>query len=135
MRAFYVDLAEIVQVHPLVVSVRTTGRRALPDGYQQSYLIRDRVPFGRWTLPIRYRARLTVPDSGDVIAESRQFPRVRLRTVVSFEAVPSGPTRTGTLLTERIRFSAPWPLAAVTVRQGVAAHREMLAGIAAHFTR
>lgn len=129
VRRFYVDLDNITALHPLVVSVRSTGRQDTADGYVQTYVVHDRVPFGPVALPIRYTARLTVPDVGDVIADSRQFPRVRLHTVVSFE--PDGP---GTLLTERIDVAAPRPLAGVTVREGVAAHRQMLAGIAAHFS-
>ena len=128
VRAFYVDLDNITALHPLVVSVRSTGRRETADGYTQTYQIRDHIPIGPVALPIRYTARLTVPRIGDVIADSWQFPRVRLHTVVSFERDGAG-----TLLTEEIRFSAPRPLARITVRQGVAAHREMLAGIAAHF--
>jgi hypothetical protein len=65
---------------------------------------------------------------GDVLTEARQFPRVALDGVVSF--VASG---NGTRVTERIRIAAPRPLAAVTVRQAVAAHAEMLAGIRTHF--
>ena len=128
VRRFYVDLDNITALHPLVVAVRSTGRHETADGYVQSYVVRDRVPFGPVTLPIRYTARLTVPRTGDVIADSRQFPRVRLHTVVSFE-----PDGAGTLLTERIEFAAPRLLAGVTVREGVGAHRQMLAGIAAHY--
>jgi hypothetical protein len=94
----------------------------------QRYVVRDRIPFGPIALPIRYTARLTVPRMGDVIADSWQFPRVRLHTVVSFE-----PDGAGTLLTERIECRAPaagWRHGA----QGVGAHRQMLAGIAAQFT-
>lgn len=128
VRAFYVDLDNLVDLHPLVMSVLVTDRRETADGYVQTYSVRDRVPVAGLHLPIRYVTRLTVPRTGDVLAESFQFPRVRLKTVVSFTADGSG-----TLLTERIRFCAPRPLAGVTVRQGVAAHRQMLAGIAAHF--
>ena len=128
VRAFYVDLDNITALHPLVVSVHSTGRRDTADGYAQTYRIRDRIPVGPLALQIRYTARLTVPRTGDVIADAWQFPRVWLHTVVSFDS-----DGTGTLLTERIRFSVPRPLAGITVRQGVAAHREMLAGIAAHF--
>jgi|SRR6478752_10446861 len=128
VRAFYVDLDNIRTVHPLVVSVQSTDRRETADGYAQTYAIRDRIPLGPVALPIRYVARLTVPRTGDVIADSHQFPRVHLHTVVSFE-----PADGGTLLTERMRIEAPRPLAGVAVRQAVDAHREMLAGIAAHF--
>ncbi len=129
VRRFYVDLDNITALHPLVVSVRSTGRQEIADGYMQRYVVRDRIPFGPIALPIRYTARLTVPRMGDVIADSWQFPRVRLHMVVSFE-----PDDAGTLLTERIEFAAPRPLAGVTVRKGVGAHRQMLAGIAAQFT-
>lgn len=129
VRAFYVDLDNIATVHPLVVDVESISQHPTPTGYRQTYRIRDRIPLGPLTVPIRYTARLTVPRNGDVIAESWQFPRVRLYTVVSFEAAGGG-----TALTERLRITAPRPLAGVTVRQAVAAHRDMLAGIRVLFS-
>lgn len=129
VRAFYVDLDNIKELHPLVVSVRTVSRRDVADGYVQTYRVQDRIPLGPFTLPISYQATLTVPASGDVLADSRQFPQVRLHTVVSFEPVSGG-----TRLTERMQIAAPRPLAAMTVREAVAAHRAMLAGIRDRFS-
>ena len=130
VRAHYVDLNNIRDVHPLVVSVETLSRTDTGDGYVQVYRVRDRIPLGILTLPITYTARLEVPTAGPVLTEARQFPAVRLDSVVSFDPIPAG---TGTRLTERIRFTAPWPLLAVTVRQAVEAHKDMLAGIRRHF--
>lgn len=129
VREYYTDLDNIKAVHPLVVSVRSGGRRATADGYEQTYRVHDRIPLGPIVLPIRYTARLAVPQTGDVVAYSRQFPWVRLHTVVSFTPVPAG-----TLLTERMSIEAPRPLASTTVRQAVAAHRTMLEGIRARFS-
>lgn len=128
VRAFYTDLDNIKAVHPLVVSVRSTQRRITADGYSQTYRIRDRIRLGPLVVGIRYTAHLTVPDAGDVVADSRQFPQVRLHAVVSFASTPLG-----TLLTERMIIDAPRPLASITVRQAVAAHQEMLRGIGARF--
>jgi ligand-binding SRPBCC domain-containing protein len=128
VRAFYVDLDNIALVHPLVVSVRSTSRTDGDDGYTQTYRVRDRIPLGPLTLGISYTARLRVPVRGDVLTEARQFPGVALDGVVSFAASDDG-----TRVTERLRIAAPRPLAAVTVRQAVAAHAEMLAGIRNHF--
>lgn len=127
VRAFYVDLDNLRTLHPFLVSVRSTDRQATAEGYVQTYKVREDIPLGPVKLPIRFVARLSVPESGDVVTDSYQFPRVHLHTVVSFE-----PAAGGTLLTERIRIEAPRPLAGITVRQGLSAHREMLAGIAAH---
>ena len=124
VRDFYVDLHNIREVHPLVVEVRETDRRERADGYVQTYRVRDRIPLGPVTMPITYTARVDVPNHGDVRTEARQFPWVRLNGVVSFDEAEDG-----TLVTERLRIEAPRPLAAVTVRQAVAAHAEMLAGI------
>jgi hypothetical protein len=129
VRAFYLDLDNIKAVHPLVVSVETTSRSETSQGYVQTYRVRDRIPFGPLTLPITYEATLTVPTVGDVLADSKQFPQVRLHTVVSFEPVDGG-----TMVTERMQITAPKPLAAVTVREAVNAHIVMLAGIRQHFT-
>ena len=124
VRAFYVDLDNIKTVHPLVVAVRGTHREQTADGYVQSYRVHDRIPLGPLILPIRYVARLHVPNVGDVTAEAFQFPRVRLYTTVRFE-----PIETGTRITEHIRIDAPRPLAAMTIREAVNAHTAMLAGM------
>jgi ligand-binding SRPBCC domain-containing protein len=124
VRDFYVDLDNIKRVHPLVVAVRATHRRQSADGYVQTYRVQDRIPLGPLRLRISYVARLHVPHTGDVTAEARQFPRVRLRTAVTFE-----PTDAGTRLTEHIRIEAPRALAAMTTREAVNAHTAMLAGM------
>jgi hypothetical protein len=128
VRDFYVDLDNIKIVHPLIVSVEKESRVETPDGYRQSYRVVDRIPLGPLTFKITYRARLQVPAEGDVLTEADQSPGVRLRGTVSFT-----PTERGTRVTERIRFAAPRLLAAVTIREGVKAHIEMLAGIRRHF--
>jgi hypothetical protein len=128
VRAFYTDLDNLKTVHPLIVSVRRTHRTETRDGYEQTYRVTDRIPLGPWHLPIRYTARLSVSTAGEVWTEARQFPRVRLRGTVSFEPVGSG-----TRVSERILIEAPRPLAAITTRQAVQAHTQMLAGIRRHF--
>ncbi len=115
-------------MHPLIVSVQTTSRTETADGYRQSYRVVDRIPLGPFTIKITYQARLDVPANGDVLTEADQSPGVRLRGTVSFEPIDGG-----TRVTERIKFAAPRPLAAMTTREGVKAHIEMLAGIRRHF--
>ncbi|MFN6550879.1 SRPBCC family protein [Mycolicibacterium septicum] len=124
VRAFYVDLDNISQVHPLVQWVRSTSRVDLADGYRQDYQVRDRIPLGPFALPITYRARLIVPTAGPVTAQARQFPQVRLDSRVDFAA-----TGTGTRITEDLTIAAPRPLLAITVEQAVVAHTTMLAAI------
>lgn len=124
VRNFYVDLDNLKAVHPLVVAVRSLGRSKTADGYVQTYRVTDRIPLGPLRLHTKYIARLHVPATGEVQAEARQFPRVRLDSTVSFDE-----TDTGTRVTERIRIEAPRPLASLTTRKAVEAHTEMLAGI------
>ena len=128
VRDFYVDLDNITDLHPLVVSVEVLSHEQTADGYQKTYRVRDRIPLGPLTLPITYWAQVHVPTDGDVITEARQFPRVRLNGVVSFE-----PIETGTRLTERLNIAAPRLLAPTTQHQAVDAHIAMLAGIRRHF--
>jgi hypothetical protein len=128
VREFYVDLDNIKVVHPLIVSVQTLRRTETSEGYAQTYRVVDRIPLGPLTLKINYTARLQVPVDGDVLTEADQSPGVRLRGTVSFE-----PAGAGTRVTERIRFAAPRLLASITIREGVKAHIEMLAGIRRHF--
>jgi hypothetical protein len=128
VRRFYVDLNNIRLVHPLVTSVRTLARRETADGYVQVYRVRDRIPLKLFTLRTSYWARLYVPAAGDVIAEARQFPRVRLHSKVTFEALGAG-----THVVERTRIEAPRILATVTTREAIKAHTAMLAGIRRHF--
>jgi Polyketide cyclase / dehydrase and lipid transport len=124
VRDFYIDLDNIKRVHPLVVAVRATDRRETADGYSQSYRVQDRIPLGPLHFRINYLARLHVPNEGDVTAEARQFPKVRLRTTVSFEPIDAG-----TRVTEHMRIAAPRTLAAMTAREAVKAHTAMLAGM------
>jgi len=128
VRDFYVNLDNIKLVHPLIVSVEVLARDETPEGYQQSYRVIDRIPLGPFTIQTTYQARLHVRPDGDVTTEADQSPGVRLRGTVSFEPIDGG-----TRVTERIRFAAPRPLAAITTREGVKAHIEMLAGIRRHF--
>jgi len=129
VRDFYIDLNNIRLVHPLIVSVELVSSSQSGDGFDRTYRVVDRVPVGPFTMTITYRARLWVPVAGgDVLTEADQPPGVRLRGVVSFEPIPAG-----TRVTERVRFSAPRPLSRVTIREGVKAHVEMLAGIRRHF--
>ena len=94
----------------------------------QTYRVRDRIPLGPVTA--RYAARLQVPAAGNVIAEARQYPWVRLRSVVAFDEI-DGDTR----IVERMQIQAPRLLATMTVREAVDAHTEMLANIRRHFAR
>jgi hypothetical protein len=128
VRSFYTDLDNIKLVHPLVMSVRSTGRRETADGYVQTYRVRDRIPLGPFTLRTSYRARLYVPRTGEVSTEARQFPRVRLRSTVAFE-----PIEKGTRIVERLTIDAPRPLAGLTTREAVKAHVAMLASIRDRF--
>jgi hypothetical protein len=128
VRDFYVDLDNIKEFHPLVVSVQVLLHSQTDEGYQQTYRVRDRIPLGPLSMPITYWAQIQVPADGDVITEARQFPKVRLNGVVSFQ-----PTDVGTRLTERLTIAAPRLLAAVTEREAVDAHVVMLAGIRSHF--
>ncbi len=124
VRDFYVDLNNIKRVHPLVVAVRSTGRDENADGYVQTYRVQDRIPLGPFTLRTSYVATLQVPVVGDVVAEARQFPQVRLNSTVTFDH-----TETGTRIVERMRVLAPRPLAGVTAREATKAHIAMLSGI------
>ena len=115
-------------MHPLIVSVQTLSRTETSEGYAQSYRVVDRIPLGPLTLKTTYSARLQVPADGDVLTEADQSPGVRIRGTVSFE-----PAGGGTRVTERIQIAAPRLLSALTIREGVKAHIEMLAGIRRHF--
>jgi Polyketide cyclase / dehydrase and lipid transport len=128
VRDFYMDLDNIRLVHPLIVSVQATSCTETPDGYLHSYRVVDRIPLGPFTIRTAYRARLHVRADGVVMTEADQSPGVRLRGTVSFEPIDGG-----TRLTERIRITAPRPLAPMTTREAVKAHIAMLAGIRRHF--
>ncbi len=128
VRDFYVDLDNIKDLHPLVVSVDILSHDQGVDGYQKTYRVRDRIPLGPMAMRITYWARVQVPAHGDVSTEARQFPKVRLNGRVSF-----APIETGTRLTERLHIAAPRLLAAMTRHQAVEAHVAMLAGIRRYF--
>ena len=89
---------------------------------------------GTRTININRRGMLFWPTTSvitEVVPERKSAFRIPINTTVwSYELEP---TATGTRLTETIRIRAPRMLLAVPVRQAVAAHREMLAGIRRHF--
>lgn len=128
VRAFYVDLDNLILLHPLLVSVRTLSKHDTARGYRHTYRVRDNVAIGPLTMPISYSAQLDVPESGDVVSMARQFPRVRLRSIISFD-----PEGADTRITERIGFEAPRVLAGIVIRQAVDAHTQMLAAIRGQF--
>ena len=128
VRDFYVDLDNIKDLHPLVISVDILAHDQGADGYRKTYRVRDRIPLGPLSMRITYWAQVDVPARGDVITAARQFPKVRLNGRVSFE-----PIETGTRLTERLHIAAPRLLAAMTQREAVGAHVAMLAGIRGYF--
>lgn len=134
VREFYANLENTIEVHPLVVSVVADDRVETAAGYTQRYRVRDRIPFGPLVLPIGYTAHVDVPRDGDIRTEARQFPRVRLDGIVSFEPLGGGDAQpAGTRLTEHLVIVAPRLLAGVTVREAKRAHQTMLAELAAHF--
>jgi hypothetical protein len=116
VRSFYVNLDNLKLLHPFLVSVRTMSHYDGAHGYRQTYRVRENVPLGKLTLPIRFVAQLEVPFEGDVVALTRQFPQVRLRTATSFQSDSGDAGRTRVV--ERMNFAAPWPLAGITVREG-----------------
>ena len=63
-----------------------------------------------------------------MITEARQFPGIRLRGTAVFDQIEGG-----TRVIERIRMTAPRPLAAVVTREALKAHGTMLSGIRRHF--
>ncbi|MEP9362055.1 SRPBCC family protein [Nocardioides sp. CN2-186] len=131
VRDFYVDLDSLQVVHPLIVSVKELSREDLADGgYRQTYRVVDRLKLGPVSFRTAYVAAWQVPPHGDVLTEADQSPSVSLRGTVSFDPVDAG-----TRLTERIRISAPRPLAGFTTREAVKAHTAMLASIRAHFEK
>lgn len=128
VRDFYTDLGNLKSLHPFLVSVRTLQRTTTAEGYRETYEIRERIPLGPLTLPIKFTAVLEVPDGGPVRSDSRQFPQVRLHSVMAFDAADGA-----THISEHLLISAPRPLAGITVSDGVSAHIDMLAGIRRHF--
>ncbi|MEU7632680.1 SRPBCC family protein [Nocardia sp. NPDC049220] len=121
VRDFYRDLSQLGRVHPLVVRVDR-----LPDtdegGVSSSnYRVTDRMPFGLFSYRITYRVRSRMTDEGNLVVDVYQFPRIHVQNEVSFADHDSG-----TLLTERLRFAAPWGLVTIVRRLGVDAHVTML---------
>ena len=128
MRRFYVDLDNITALHPLVVAVRSTGRHETADGYVQSYVSARPRPVrpGHTADPLHRTA-----DGAAHGRRHRRFVAVPTSAIAHGRLVRTRRRRHAADRTDRIR--RPRPLAGVTVREGVGAHRQMLARIAAHF--
>jgi hypothetical protein len=121
VREFYVDLDNLARVHPLVVAVESVDS---PRGARE-YRVTDRVRLGPVRLRIHYAVTMTARDG------ALGGPAVPARAPAHVGVVRGGGVET--VLTEDMRIEAPRPLLGLTVRRAVAAHREMLAGVAAHF--
>jgi hypothetical protein len=120
IRAFYTDLKNLKAVHPLILTVREVA----PGRWR----VRERNTFGPLSFRTSYSVQMDVDADGDVVGESQAHLGVRLRDVVSFEAVDGG-----TKVVERLRLVAPRPLIGYAHREAVKAHEEMLAGMRRHF--
>ncbi|MGA5465699.1 SRPBCC family protein [Mycobacterium sp. NPDC050041] len=119
-RAFYTDLTNLPTVHPLILAVREVA----PGHWR----IKERNTFGPLSFRTSYTANLRVGADGHVVGDSQAHLGVRLRDVVSFDAVDGG-----TRIVERVRIVAPRPLIGYAHREAVRAHQEMLAAMRRHF--
>ena len=128
VRTFYTDLANMKLVHPLVVAVACLADQQDVRGRRRDYRVRDRIPFGPFSLCVTYRATVLIAPDGVVHTEARQFPRVRLLGRVTFAHAGAGTT-----VTEAVDIEAPRPLMAFTAAQAEKAHAAMLAAIRRHF--
>ncbi|MDO3638167.1 SRPBCC family protein [Mycolicibacterium arseniciresistens] len=120
IRGFYTDLQNLKAVHPLILTVREVA----PGRWR----VQERNAIGPLAIRMWYSVQMDVDVDGDVIGDSQAHLGVRLRDVVSFEAVDGG-----TEVVERLRLVAPRPLIGYAHREAVKAHEEMLAGMRRHF--
>ncbi|SEA57055.1 MULTISPECIES: SRPBCC family protein [unclassified Mycobacterium] len=128
VRTFYTDLANMKLVHPLVVAVDCLADQQDVRGRRRDYRVRDRIPFGPFSLRVTYRATVLIAPDGVVHTEARQFPSVRLSGTVTF-----APAGAGTTVAEAVDIEAPFPLMVFTAAQAEKAHAAMLSAIRRHF--
>src|SRR5689334_21930405 len=106
VRAWYLDLTNLRQVHPLIVAVRRVGTDLAADGTAiTDYLVTDRMAVAGLRLRFTYRVRMSAPPDGPIATLARQAPRIRLVGEVAF--TPAGDA---TAIREALTVHAPWPL-------------------------
>lgn len=129
VRAWYCDITNLRQVHPLIIDVSRTGHSVDAAGTTVSdFAVRERVLVAGLPVRTTYRVTITAPTQGPVRTLARQFPRVRLDGEVTFTAAEGG-----TVIHERVTVHAPRPLLRFVAREGQRAHVEMFARMAARF--
>jgi hypothetical protein len=113
------DVPAFMRLNPLVVAVERA------PGEADTYLVTDRLRFLGVPFDPRYEVRsVRVPEGLD--SEVRASPATRLRN--ELRVLPRGER---TRVRETVRMTAPRPLAGYGIAAAEAAHRDLLARLAA----
>ena len=113
------DLPAFIRLNPLVVAVERVA------GEADAYVVTDRLRFLGIPFDVRYEVRsVRVPDGLD--SEVRASPATRLHN--ELRVLPEG---AGTRVRETVRMTAPRLLAGYAAATAQAAHRDLLARLAA----
>lgn len=113
------DLPAFIRLNPLVVAVERA------PGEADAYLVTDRLRFLGIPFAVRYEVRsVRVPEGLD--SEVWASPATRLHN--ELRVFPEG---AGARVRETVRMTAPRPLAGYAIAAAEAAHRDLLARLAA----
>ena len=113
------DLPAFIRLNPLVVAVERVPDEA------DAYLVTDRLRFLGIPYQLRYELRsVRVPEGLD--SDVRASPATRLHN--ELRVLPEG---AGTRVRETVRMTVPRPLAGYAIAAAEAAHRDLLARLAA----
>ena len=115
---FLADLPRHRGLHPFLVSARVV---AAGPAWQE-WQVHERPSVGPLRYPVRFRARLARPRTGELVSQVRLPPGVRLDS----DTVAAGTTQ-GTRLVETTTVTAPWPLLGYVARRAERAHTRTFA--------
>ena len=115
---FLADLPRHRGIHPFLVSAQVVSAGPAWREWQ----VLERPTVGPFHYSVRFRARLARPRPGELVAQVRVRPGVRLDTDTVATA-----TTCGARLVETTTVTAPWPLLGYVARQAERAHARTFA--------
>ena len=124
LRIFLASLDNHPKIHPLIISVQHASPIMSADGTEllQCYRITDRMKIGPFTIHFTYRVTNRVGQTGEIIYEAFQSPRIHLYNTTFLL-----PERNGTRLKEDVQIDAPSILMKTVYKGAIQSHQEMFA--------
>ena len=120
-----VDMPRHLGLHPYLTDVRLNAR-GIEDGHEWAeYLVLEHPRLLGLRYPIRFPVRVVRLSPSSYVAHVSAAPACTMR--IEAEAVDDPETEGGSILSEQVTVTAPWPVIGYMSRQAEHAHAETYA--------